>query len=60
LKTPEDARRLLSVLINEIRREQVNVANAKAQIYCVNVLLSVFQTALFDQRLAAIENTIQE
>jgi uncharacterized protein YlxP (DUF503 family) len=59
VRDAKSARRLLSRILLQLQRERFNVAVARAEVNCVSEFLSVLRTSDFEERLSAVEQTIQ-
>ena len=57
---PEDVRRLLSRLINQNLRNEVDNAQLKAIAYTCQVLIKIFEMDLVEQRFLDMEGEIDE
>jgi len=60
LKRPEDVRRFLSSLVNQLKWGTVDVASARAMIYGCQVLLGCMSDHLLEQRVSAMEVVLAE
>ena len=59
LKTSEDVRRLLSTTINQLRKREVAVDQARAIFYGSSVLLAVLEQGTIEKRLSKLEEAVQ-
>lgn len=58
LRSANDIRRLLSVVINSLRRDEMESLKARTIIYGCSVLLNVIETATLEERLKKIEEAV--
>ncbi|MCX5832003.1 MAG: hypothetical protein NT140_08970 [Deltaproteobacteria bacterium] len=56
LKTAEDVRRLLSITLNQIRRQEIDVQIGRAMIYGSQIMLNCFEQCSIEDRLKKLEN----
>lgn len=55
LKTLNDVRKFLSLLINEVRREEVDAATGTKLAYMLNILRAVISEGDLEARISALE-----
>lgn len=60
LKTIGDVSHCLSKTVNELRRGEIDVIEARARGYLLNILLAAIKDSEIEQRLAALEKAIEE
>ncbi|MBA4390416.1 MAG: hypothetical protein C0399_05715 [Syntrophus sp. (in: bacteria)] len=60
LKSAEDVRRLLSTLVNEVRRNDVDIQKARTIGYLAGILLDVFTMGSLEDRLKQLEEAAQK
>jgi len=60
LKRPEDIRRLLSGIVNEVRTDKIATDKARTIATCCNTLLKIFEANDFEARLARLEAALYE
>ena len=55
-----DVSHCLKRTINELRRQEIDVAEARARGYLLNILLDAIKEKDFEQRIQAMEEKLQE
>ena len=60
LKSLGDVRKFLSLLINEVRRGEVDAATGTKLAYMLNILRAVISESDLEQRISALEKEAEE
>jgi len=60
IKKPEDLRRLLSVTMSQLRRDEIDVTKARAIFYGAGVFLSILDSCEFEARIAKLEEVVNQ
>jgi hypothetical protein len=58
LKNPRDVKKLLCIIVRDVREGRIQPAVANSAIYGLNSLLKVMETTDFERRLSDIEKII--